>query len=209
VGLAAVGPAAAVVLAIFLPFLAIAPGGVWDSVVRQTTRPLQLESLGAGLLLAAHQAFGVALTMRSGHGSQNLAGTAPDVLAAMLTVLQLAALLAVWLWFARGPAVPARLLRASAAAVLAFVALGKVLSPQFLIWLVPLVPLVRGRRGLAAAGALALAMVLTQLWFPFRYWKLALEFDATASWLVFLRDVLLVGLLALLVWPARRRVARW
>ena len=51
----------------------------------------------------------------------------------------------------------------------AFVALGKVLSPQFLIWLVPLVPLVRGRRGLAAAAMLGAAMLLTQAWFPDRY----------------------------------------
>jgi hypothetical protein len=80
----------------------------------------------------------------------------------------------------------------------AFVALGKVLSPQFLIWLVPLVPLVRGRRGLVASGLLALAMALTQLWFPYRYWDLALRFDEVASWLVLVRDLVLLALLALL-----------
>ena len=57
-------------------------------------------------------------------------------------------------------------MRWSAAAVVAFVALGKVLSPQFLIWLAPLVPLVAGRRGLRASVLLVVALVLTQLWFP-------------------------------------------
>jgi hypothetical protein len=89
---------------------------------------------------------------------------------------------------------------ACAAALTAFVALGKVLSPQFLIWLVPLVPLVAGRRGVVASALLAAAIVLTQLWFPFRYWDLALEFDLAASWLVLVRDLVLIGLLVAL-WP--------
>jgi hypothetical protein len=97
--------------------------------------------------------------------------------------------------------------RASAAAVVAFVALGKVLSPQFLIWLVPLVPLVRGRRGVAAAALLALAMVLTQLWFPYRYWDLALHFAPRESWLVLARDLVLVALAVVLAAPTRRRSA--
>jgi hypothetical protein len=91
--------------------------------------------------------------------------------------------------------------RASATAVCAFVAFGKVLSPQFLIWLIPLVPLVRGWRGLAASVLLATALVVTQAWFPFRYWDLALRFDTTASWLVLARDVILVALFATLIFP--------
>ena len=39
-------------------------------------------------------------------------------------------------------------------AVAVTLAFGKVFSPQFLIWLVPFVPLVRGRRGSAASGLL-------------------------------------------------------
>src|SRR5581483_10609621 len=38
----------AVVLACFVPFVAVAPHGVWDALTRQTNRPLQIESLGAG-----------------------------------------------------------------------------------------------------------------------------------------------------------------
>jgi hypothetical protein len=197
-----------VITVIVLPFAAISPGGVWDSVWGQAGRPLQIESLGAGLLLAAHHAFGLDLTMESSHGSQNLAGGAADTLAVLSTLLQVAAVVAVWVWYARGPAGGERLVRACAAAVCAFVAFGKVLSPQFLIWLIPLVPLVRGRRGLLASGVLAAALVLTQLWFPYRYWELALEFDAAASWLVVVRNLALVALLAVLMARARGEPAR-
>jgi Glycosyltransferase family 87 len=197
-----------VIAAIVVPFFAISPGGVWDAFWQQASRPLQIESLGAGLLLAAHHAFGLDLTMESSHGSQNLAGAGPDALAVLSTLAQAAVLVALWIWYARGPATRERLLVACAAAVCAFVAFGKVLSPQFLIWLVPLVPLVRGRRGLVASAVLALALVLTQLWFPYRYWELALEFDAAASWLVLARDLTLVALSLLLVAGARPGRAR-
>jgi uncharacterized membrane protein len=193
-----------VVALVFLPFTALSPDGMRWSLARQLTRPLQIETLGSAILLGAHQAFGLAITMKASHGSQNLDGTLPNVLAAFQTVLQVLALVAIWVAFARGPATRERLVRYSAAAICAFVALGKVLSPQFLIWLVPLVALVGGRRGLWAAALLVVAMVLTQLWFPYRYWDLALHFDAFASWLVLLRDLVLVGLLCVLTLPALR-----
>jgi hypothetical protein len=186
-----------------LPFVILGPDGFAWSLGRQLSRPLQIESLGSGFLLAAHQVFGVGITMRSGHGSQNLVGTGPDVLAGFQTLLQSVALIGIWVWYARGSADRERLVRASAAAVCAFIALGKVFSPQFLIWLVPLVPLVRGRRGLVASGLLLAVMVVTQAWFPFRYWALALAFDPAASWLVLARDLLMVGLLVTLLVPFR------
>ena len=191
---------AGVAAVIVVPFLVLSPGGVWDSFTRQASRPLQIESLGSSVLLAAHHAFGLEITMKSGAGSQNLAGSLPDALAVVHTVVQLAVLVAIWIAFACGPADRERVVLACAAALTAFVALGKVLSPQFLIWLLPVIPLVGGRRGVAASALLATALVLTQLWFPFRYWDLALEFDVLASWLVLVRDVVLVGLLVTL-WP--------
>jgi hypothetical protein len=195
----------AVVLVFFLPFLVLAPVDTLDSVWRQARRPLQIESLGSALLLAAHHAFGLDLTMKSSSGSQNLEGTLPDAVAVVQGLVQLTVLVLLWVSFARGAASRERLVRYAAAVVCAFVALGKVLSPQFLIWLIPLVPLVRGRRGLAASALLAVALVLTQLWFPYRYWDLALRFDGAASWLVLARDLVLVALLVVLVEPARSR----
>jgi hypothetical protein len=195
------GILAGVVALAFGPFVVLAPGGIWHSLWDQASRPLQIESLGAGVLLVAHQVFGVGLTMESSHGSQNLAGTAPSVLAAMQSLLQIAALLAVWILFARGPASRDRFLCGCAAALVAFIAFGKVLSPQFMIWLIPLVPLVRGRRGLAATGTLTVALVLTQVWFPRRYWDYVYAFRGADA--VLARNLALVALLAVLLWPDR------
>jgi hypothetical protein len=197
----------AVVLGVFLlPFALIAPGGFWESLERQSGRPLQVESLGAGLLLAADRLGVYEASVVSSHGSQNLAGGLPDALATAQTVLQGLALVVVWVLFARGRGGRGELLAGAAAAVVAFVALGKVLSPQFMIWLLPLVPLVASGAGLAAGALLAAALVLTQLWFPFRYWDVvAVE---PVAWLVFLRDLVLIALLAVLVAAMRREPER-
>jgi small-conductance mechanosensitive channel len=197
------GVFAAVALAIFLPFFVLSPPGVLHSIFEQGGRPLQIESLGASVLIVLHHVFGIGATMSSSHGSQNLAGSLPNALAVLQSVLQAAAIVGIWVWYARGEPGRERLVRAAALAVVAYIALGKVVSPQYLVWLVPLLPLVRGRRGLAACGLLALAAVLTQTWFPYRYWAYALHFDTAASWAVLARDLVLVGLLVALALPRR------
>lgn len=197
---------AAAVAVVLLPFAAVAPDGLVDSVERQLGRPLQIESLGASLLLAANQLGIYDPAVVSSYGSQNLTGPLPDALATAQTVLQVVALVAVWGLFARGPATPTRLVLACAVSVVVFVAFGKVLSPQFLIWLVPLVALVAGRVAMAAGALLGAALVTTHLWFPTRYWDLVdLE---PVGWLALVRDVLLLALaVALGVATARARAA--
>jgi hypothetical protein len=191
------GVFAAVLAVIVFPFAALDPGGVASSIERQLGRPLQIESLGAAALLAADQLGLYEPTVVSTHGSQNLAGAWPDRLATAETVAGALALCALWIVFARRRAEVDALLAASAAAVAAFVAFGKVLSPQFLVWLVPLVPLVAGGTGLAAAAVLGAALVTTQLWFPHRYWDVvALE---AVGWLVLVRDLVLVALFVVLI----------
>jgi Glycosyltransferase family 87 len=182
----------AVVSVTYLPFLAVAPAETLASIGRQLSRPLQIESLGAAFLLAAHQLFDVQIEMHSSHGSQNLVGDGATAAAVLLSVAQVMTLLWLWVRFARGPATPRRFATYAAAVLAAFVALGKVLSPQFLIWLVPVVVLAR-RFG--AIVLLAAALMMTQLWFPFRYWDLVREFDPLTSWLVVARDLVLVALL--------------
>jgi hypothetical protein len=185
----------------FLPFAIVAPDGLGHSFGEQLTRPLQIESLGAALLVALHHLAGLHLSVSSTHGSQNFAGTLPDGIGTVTTVLEAVALVGVWTSFARGPATHARLVAASAAAVTAFIAFGKVFSPQYLIWLIPLVPLVRGARGVAASALMLVTMALTQAWFPHHYWDYALRIAPLQSWLVFARDFCTLMLLAVLVWP--------
>jgi hypothetical protein len=140
------------------------------------------------------------LAWASGAGSQNLTGTVAALASGVTTVVGLAALALVWVRFARGDTESAaRFAQYAAAAVVAFVAFGKVASPQFLIWLLALVVLVPGRRGLAASWLLLAACALTRLWFPRTYWDLVKQFDPTASWLVLARDALLVALLGVLI----------
>jgi uncharacterized membrane protein len=186
----------AVVAAATVPFLILAPHGLWESIHGEASRPLQIESLGASFLTT----FGHP-TVESTHGSLNLARQ--GTVAAVTTVLEVAVLVALWVAFARGPATSDRFVRYAAACICAFVAFGKVLSPQFLIWLVPIVPLVRGRRGIVCAVLLASALLLTDVFFPQRYWEYIFHFHL--AWVVLLRNLMLVGLLVALTLPVRAR----
>lgn len=197
--------AAGAAAAWFLPFVALSPAGVGHSIHVQLARPLQVESLGAAVLIALHHAAGTTLHVTSSFGSQNVTGPGAHAAAVATDVVGLLGLAAAYVAFARGDARAADLLRYAAAVVCVAIAFGKVFSPQFLIWLVPLVPLVRGRRGLAATPLLFAALVLTQLWFPRRYWALATSFAAAQSAELLLRDLAVVALAVVLLWPRPAR----
>jgi hypothetical protein len=185
--------------AFFGPFAAISPSGLAHSLAVQASRPLQVESLGAAFLVAAHHLAGLHLTLHEDHGSKNILGAAAGAVGGVATLLQLAALILVAALFARGPADRDRLVLAFAASVTAFVAFGKVLSPQYMIWLIPLVPLAPGPARWKAGLLLAAGLVLTQLWFPDRYGQYADHLRLGESLLVLARDLVLVAVFAVLV----------
>lgn len=207
--------AAGIVAATFLPFVALAPGGVWDMFSYHIDRPLQIESLGAGYLLGLHALAGIVLRVDNSFGSQNLVGQGPDVIAAVSTALILVGVAAacatavVLLRRIPRPGGAQLFVTACAATLAASVVGGKVLSPQFLVWLLPATLLVTGRYGRGAFAVTVSALLATQLYFPVRYWDLVgLETPAIA--LLVARDALLVALVAL-AWPrpqpAERAVA--
>jgi uncharacterized membrane protein len=187
-----------VLLVTFLPFFAVAPHGMWVSIWGQVSRPIQIESLGGAILLWAREG-----AIHTTHGSANVFGTTARLVTAGFGVAELLALLWCWLRFARGNPDAERFCRFAAASAVAFVAFGKVISPQYLIWLVPFVALVKGRRGLAAMGLLAAACLLTYVWIPSHYSEYKDEHRAV--WAVVSRDGVLVLLFALLAWPRGAR----
>jgi hypothetical protein len=206
----------AVAAACFLPFALIAPGGLHAMFADQLDRPLQVESLGAAVLMAAQHLGMHPLATIDSHGGQALSGHGAGLAADLSTVFELASLVGIWVAFAlRRAADREAALLAAAAAVSALVAFDRVLSPQYLIWLVPFVLLVRGSRGLVAGGLLFLALGLTQTWFPWHYFALALDHDAPWSWYLLARDLALVALAGVLVLELSRgadfagRTAGW
>jgi uncharacterized membrane protein len=186
--------AVGVIVVVLLPFFIVAPHGMWESFRSQIVRPLQIESLGGAILMTDKRAQ-IVFT----YGSHNIAGTPAEILANGFEVIGLCALIWCWWRFARGSADAERFCLFAAASVTAFVTFGKVLSPQYLIWLVPVVALVRGRRGLTAIGLLTAACLLTHWWTPSRYGEYKDEFRWT--WVVLGRDLVLVMLFAVLAWP--------
>ena len=193
--------AVATAAAWFLPFVVLSPGGVGHSFHAQLSRPLQIESLGGAILIAIHHATGSSLSVVNSFGSQNLSGTGVHAVELATTIVGLAALLAVWLMFITAAPTRERLIASCAAVVAALVAFGKVFSPQFMIWLIPFVLVVRGLRGAAAGALLYIALVLTQTWFPAHYWDLALKFAPAQSGELFARDFCVVALFVVLAWP--------
>jgi hypothetical protein len=192
------GAAIATVAACFLPFVIAAPGAVFSSINGQASRPLQVESSGGALLMAAHQLFSLPIGIVFSHSSANLGGISATAVATASVVAELLLLLFVWHRFARLPLDQRLLVRSSTAAVLTFVVLGKVFSPQFLLWLIPLVPLVGSTLASAGSALLALALVLTRAYFPGR-WVDVLRLESLPTWFLVGRDLVLLGLLAAVV----------
>jgi hypothetical protein len=154
---------ALVCVAAFGYFLVVAFGGLGFSFYLQTTRHLQTESLAASLLLAAdHLGLYNAHIIAGNPGSVDLGGRVPDVLAVLTSLLELGAIAGGAVAYLRGPETRERFLAAFVTCVAAFTVLAKVISPQFLVWLVALVPLVGGRAGRTATLLLLVALCLTQ-----------------------------------------------
>ena len=183
----------AALLAPALAALALSPSGALEAIEYHVERPVQVESVPAmGVLLLDALGAGEAERVQS-HRSDGLEHPAAAVLAGMSALLMLAAI-AVAVARTRGDA--RDLVLGALAAVLAFAALGKVLSPQYMLWLVPLAALAVAWRIHALAAALIAAAILTQAEFPARYFDLV-QGEPLAIALVALRNLALIAALLL------------
>lgn len=195
-----------------IPFafaLGLSPGGLWHAVSLQAGRPLQIESLGASLLVTlGKHGIGGPYGIVTSSGSQNLTGGLVGVAGAVSTALSLVTVLGA---LALGVHAVRRarndddalseLARYTLCAVTAGIAFGHVLSPQFVLWLAPFPLLVAGRRGVGLALLCALAAILTLEEFPGRYWAYGAGLDGGVAALVLGRDLVLVAIVLVAVVP--------
>jgi hypothetical protein len=184
------------------PFFLAAPDGTLAALSRAFARPLQIESLGAAVLVVLHGLAGVHVDLVYTFGSHNLEGPVPDVVGALQSVALAVGLVSIWIRLARAPVGLSELVVASAAAVCLFVALGKVLSDDYVIWLIPLVALVPGRTGRTALAGLAVVLLLSAYIYPTHYAEYAASLDLGLAWIVLVRALAILGIAAYLGFAA-------
>jgi uncharacterized membrane protein len=193
---------AAVVVLVSLPF---AGGGYVDSFRFHLERPVQIESTPASVLFALGGSQVTGTNLRPDRFKSNgLDGGHAELVATLFAVALVLALAGILALAARGRDVR-HLVLSGFAALLAFVTLGKVFSPQYVIWLAPFAALAWawGRR--AVAGLTAAAIALTHVEFPSRYFDLINERTGVILVVAARNAVLLVALAVLVTWLARAR----
>ena len=189
------------VAATFLPFALMAPSGVWQLFSYHLDRPLQMESLGSSLI----HVLGLPFEQVQSYGSDNIDGRWPSTAASLSTLALVVAIALIALLLLR-VTVPGRgapdaghLMTAMAATLLACVVFGKVVSPQYMVWLVPMVLLVPGVAGTVTAGLVTLALPVTQLVFPLMYRDLVERSAPVPVALLLTRNLLLLAALTVTV----------
>ena len=187
----------------FVPAAIFGGGGFLQSFAYHADRGLQIESVPASILMAPGWVDGVVFEFGAfearGRGVEAAAG-----LSLPLTVLLLLVTgFAMWRGYRRSGFVTGDFPRYAAALILAFMLGSKVLSPQYAIWLLPLVPLCAG--GLAGVAVcllfLAACWTTTQI-FPTHYADL-LNLRAPGPQLLLLRNALFIALWGVLLFRPR------
>ncbi len=203
----------------FGPMFLASPGAVVDLLRYHGLRGLQIESTLGALVGAGRIVLGTSRPSTISYGSFNLDGAFPDALARLTVPLTLAGIAALVVLAARaaramparraGDAAdePARIERLACAALAGTIVLwltGKVFSPQYLTWGIPLVLAIPGRRGVAAIWVAIAAFAVTQLYYR-GFYDQVFDQRPVGVITVLLRQAILVGLLVLVCssWPRR------
>lgn len=163
-----------------------------ESFTYHTDRGLQLESLGSAVLMK----LGWVQNIVFQYGAWEVEGRGVGLLSALSLPISGALLLVTALAMYRDHRVhgfvAAKFPRYAAAFILAFMVGSKVLSPQYLLWLLPLLPLAAfGLWGLAVSGIFLVACWTTTQIFPNYYGEL-MGLEPEAVNLLLLRNLLLV-----------------
>ena len=208
---ALLGGFGAVVGLAVLPFVFALPD-LYKSVIEyHTGRGIQAESIwGAGLLVAHHVAD-YPVSIVASHRAWDAQSAFTTMFKTLSNLLSIGAIVGVTVLAVRtkaGDLARASLLVLGLFSVL--VGVGRVYSPQYVIWLIALAAVAAAlapRVAAPAVAALAVTTVLAHLEFPIWFWDLLFYDKGGALEVLVARDVftLVVGGLALWGWRALRR----
>jgi hypothetical protein len=192
----------------FLAFLATLMAGsagwfllggaqVLSSFQFHADRGLEIETIYGGALMAEGKFRGIDVPWVIEHKAVHLAPEWGSRFASVAAFVQMAALFVVLVQFWRTGALEG--IRFSGAAVLAYLALGKVLSPQYLIWLFPFLVAIGGWTGSRARWLFLFCCLITSLIYPGPGFAQILDHHGLAIVVLNLRNLLLLAVLALLI----------
>lgn len=179
-----------------------------DFLTYHSDRPAMIESLPSNILLLLPGAEVV-----NTYGSFNTVGPFGEPLVGFFGIFQLVATLlalgVVW-WQRAGMEPGAVAVRGAAAATFAFAVFGKVLSPHFLFWPLPLLALataVGGTRFPRATWALYFGAILVTTAINEQYWTIAENLPYFTAMLT-VRNLLLLPLFVLMLLPPQQDEGR-
>ncbi len=188
---------------------------VFDALAYHGQRPLQFESLYGGLLIAARLFDPTIATSVYSFGSDNIVSIHEPALRRLAEILPWLAQAAIFGWaFARMRKAEddeqkfAVLLNAACACFVSYATLGKVFSPQYLVWLIPLGALAAAKARPLAGKLMISGFLVAQLEYPFLYSGLSDSLDPVFGVVVVIRALLLWAWIAvLLTSPGKTRLA--
>ncbi|MCL2149355.1 MAG: DUF2029 domain-containing protein [Dehalococcoidia bacterium] len=204
----------AVLVCAMLPFFVLSPSGFTNAFSLQSGRNLQIESFYASLLFMSHALGGSTVAVFFGPVSWDMTSRyAAGIASISLVAMFFAAATVYYTYFlpyrwkqaiSVGPPEPpalGRLVNFSLLLVIVLLMTSKVVSTQFIVWLLPFVPLVSGRARHAVWPIFIVAGLLTWYIYPLHYGDLY-DLYVLPMQALFLRNIILI-IIAFWLWEAR------
>jgi len=190
-----------------LPFFILAPDWMTSFLSYHQLRGFEIESTISGLLLLG-KILGIgSVKVVHNFSSFNISSAHADILINWIPYITITAHLIIYAscfyWFRheykqRSSILPESFVVYILVSIMIFIATNKVFSPQYIIWLIPFVPLIRFRY----ASILVIIALFTNLIFPSSF-ALLINFNPLAILLLNIRNILFIMLIIWILFEHR------
>ncbi|MCL2140656.1 MAG: hypothetical protein FWH42_03115 [Dehalococcoidia bacterium] len=201
------------------PALILGAEGFINSITVQSARAIQLESLYSSILLLGDSLGLVTATTVQGPMSFDISSPLGGVMSSISFVIMATVFFLVYLlYFFRAQhdrdsnfpqllseKATADIIHYTFVAIAVFIITSKVFSPQFILWICPLVPLFSGKYRLVGWSSFLLALALTQYIFPLNYYWLADGQQVPVNALVIRNTMMVLMIVLMLIHPRREQ----